>query len=225
MRFCTVSLALALRLLFYALTVVPLVEVAKTEWTVVFSMSLQGEKPAALVLCLRRFLGAMIIMRPGVFDVSADTLVVLLSAALTAAVFIVVKELSHTESSLAISAWMCVFVGAMSLPFAVNFWIWPTPTELLLLAAIGALATSAQYAAAEALRHSETNAMVSAEFLKLIWATVIGYFIFNEISNLWVHFGALAITWSNIVSTLENRRLPRRFRLRNRAVHSRRKPD
>ena len=159
MRFCTVSLALALRLLFYALTVVPLVEVAKTEWTVVFSMSLQGKKPAALVLCLRRFLGAMIIMRPGVFDVSADTLVVLPSAALTAAVFIVVKELSHTESSLAISAWMCVFVGAMSLPFAVNFWIWPTPTELLLLAAIGALATSAQYAAAEALRHSETNAM------------------------------------------------------------------
>ena len=47
MRFCTVSLALALRSLFYALTVVPLVEVAKTEWTVVFSMSLQGKKPAA----------------------------------------------------------------------------------------------------------------------------------------------------------------------------------
>ena len=78
---------------------------------------------------------------------------------------------------------------------------------------------------AQASHRSETSAMPPPGFLKLIWAMVVGQFIFNEISNLRVYFGALMIILSNVASTLENRRPPKRFRLRNRAVHSRRKPD
>ena len=62
-------------------------------------------------------------------------------------------------------------------------------------------------------------------FLKLIWAMVVGQFIFNEISNLRVYFGEMKINLSNVASTLENRRPPKRFRLRNRVVHSRSKLD
>lgn len=198
---------------FYALTIVPLVEVISISFfvpvlAVIFAVFLLNEKPTPLRwLCvLGGFVGAMIIIRPGFVDVSIGTLIVLLSAILNAAIFIVVKRLSSTESSLTISAWMCIFVGTMSFPFAVAFWTWPTPMEWVLLAAIGVLATSAQYAVAEAFRNAETNAMMPAEFLKLIWATAFGFFFFDEVSDLFVYLGAVVIIVSNLVSTLDSRR-------------------
>ena len=48
MHFLHGVLGVGAALAFFALTVVPLVEAAKTEWTVVFSVFLLGEKPTVL---------------------------------------------------------------------------------------------------------------------------------------------------------------------------------
>lgn len=197
---------------FYGLTIVPLVEAISISFlvpvlTVIFLVVFQAERPSPLRwFCVAGgFMGAMVIIGPGLIQVSAGTLIILVSAVLNAAIFIVVKDLSRTESSVTISAWMCIFVGALSFPFALAFWTWPTPAEFVLLVAIGVLATSAQYAVAESFRHADASAMMPAEFLKLIWAALIGYLVFHEMPDVWVFVGAMIIIISNVASTQEKR--------------------
>lgn len=197
---------------FYALTVVPLVEVISISFTVpIFAMVLAviflGERPSAAQwgLMVLGFTGAMVTVRAGFAPISVGTLIVVVSALLNACIYIVVKTLSRTDSSLSISAWMCVSVGFLSFPFAIMHWTWPTPGEYLLLAIIGALATSAQYAVAEAFRNADASAMMPAEFLKLVWAALIGFLVFSEMVDVWVYVGALIIIAANIWAALEKR--------------------
>ncbi|BCH56749.1 hypothetical protein RvVAR031_pl00800 (plasmid) [Agrobacterium vitis] len=152
------------------------------------------------------FVGALIIIRPGYVPLSFGTVIVVISALLNAFVYIIVKRLSRTDSSLSISAWMCVSVGTLSLPFAAYNWTWPTLYEYGLMALIGILATSAQYAIAEAFRNADASAMMPAEFLKLIWAAIIGYIVFSETVSFWVYFGAFVIILANMLSAIEKRR-------------------
>ncbi|MCE6078517.1 EamA family transporter [Agrobacterium vitis] len=198
---------------FYALTVVPLVEVISISFAIpIFAVVLAAlilrERPSLSqwALIFMGFVGALIIIRPGYVPLSFGTVIVVISALLNAFVYIIVKRLSRTDSSLSISAWMCVSVGTLSLPFAAYNWTWPTLYEYGLMALIGILATSAQYAIAEAFRNADASAMMPAEFLKLIWAAIIGYIVFSETVSFWVYFGAFVIILANMLSAIEKRR-------------------
>lgn len=192
---------------FYALSAAPLVDVIAVSFltpilAVVLSAVFLGEPVSkARWLCIGlAFAGALVVVRPGIVVPSIGLVAALAAVVFNALVALVIKRLSRTETSLSIAAWMCVTVGVLTLPAALPFWSWPAFDQLLWLAAIGVLATSAQFAIAQSLRLGDMSVMMPADFLKLVWAAALGVLVFAERIDPIVVGGAAMIVAANVAS-------------------------
>lgn len=185
---------------FYGLSVTPLATVSALSFSApifvtILAMIVLGEvvrarRWAAIVI---GFAGALVIIRPGILEVDYGMLAILLSSGLWAMALIVIKVLGRTESSLTITVYMGVVMVPISLVPAVFFWQWPTLEQFAWLAGVGILGAIAQLMMTEALRLGDTSEVMPLDFLKLIWAAVIGYLVFSEVPDLFTWIGGLMI--------------------------------
>lgn len=137
--------------------------------------------------------GAMIILRPGIQVVSLGALMVLISNTLWAVALVVIKVLTRTESSVTVALYSSLLQTPIALMFAVFFWQWPTVEQLVWLAGIAIFGTISQLALTEAFRKADATLVLPADFTKVIWASLIGYFFFNQVPEIWVGVGAVVI--------------------------------
>ena len=144
------------------------------------------------------FAGALIILRPGVIPLDLGSFLVLLSAFTWGITMIVIKVLARTDSSMTITCYMGLLLAAFSLGPAV--WVWRTPQfeTWFWLIAIGVCGTLAQLTIVQALKEGETTVVLPFDFLKMIWATMFGYWLFSETVDLWTWIGAAVIIISGI---------------------------
>lgn len=185
---------------FYALSVTPLATVSALGFSApifatTLAMLLLGEvvrarRWAAIVI---GFAGALVIIRPGIIELDYGMLAVLLSSGLWALALMVIKVLGRTESSLTITLYMGLIMTPLSLGPALYVWVWPTWEQLAWLAGVGLVGAIAQWSMTEALRLGDTSEVMPLDFLKLIWASVIGYLIFSEVPDLFTWIGGLMI--------------------------------
>ncbi len=145
---------------------------------------------AALVL---GFAGMLIILRPGMIPVDPGALLAVGSASLWAVTMIVIKLLSRTESSFAITAYMNLFLALFSLGPALWVWVVPPPEMWFWLVAIGVIGTVAQLALSQALKETEPTAVLPFDFLKLVWAALLGFWAFGEVPDIWTWVGAAVV--------------------------------
>jgi drug/metabolite transporter (DMT)-like permease len=145
------------------------------------------------------FVGVTIVMRPGVdgfFDV--ESLIPIVGALGAGMAIISVRKLSQTESTATLLVYQAVFVGVLAgVPM---FWFWKTPDlyGFLFLAAMGVLATIGQWVGVKALRLGEASVVGNIEYVKLIYAAVLGYLLFQEIPDNYTITGALVIVGSAV---------------------------
>lgn len=137
--------------------------------------------------------GAMIILRPGIQVVSLGALMVLISNTLWAVALVVIKVLTRTESSVTVALYSSLLQTPIAFMFAVFFWQWPTVEQLVWLAGIAIFGTISQLALTEAFRKADATLVLPADFTKVIWASLIGYFFFNQVPEIWVGVGAVII--------------------------------
>jgi drug/metabolite transporter (DMT)-like permease len=126
------------------------------------------------------FVGVLIVVRPGVTEVSAGQLLILLSVAMWAACQLMIRELSKTESAFTQGFYMVSFFTPMTLVAALPFWTWPDTQTILILFVLAAIATSGTWLYGEAFRRAEMSAILPLESTKLIWATSFGWIFFSE---------------------------------------------
>lgn len=139
------------------------------------------------------FIGILIMTRPtaGAFQLSA--LVAIGAAAATALRDIVTRKMSDTESTtatLAFSTAILIFAAGLTTPF---FWVTPTGVDLVLMAASGVLMGTAHYLLIEAYRWAEAGIVAPFKYTSLIWATLLGYLIWDDLPDRWVISGAALI--------------------------------
>jgi drug/metabolite transporter (DMT)-like permease len=185
---------------FTALTLAPLAEVSALSFTAPLFASLGATLFLGEVMRLRRwsalivgFLGALIIIRPGLEAINLGTLLVLFASALWATAMLVIKTLGRTESSITTTAYMGLFLTPLSFLPALFVWQWPSWEQLAWLVAIGALGTFGHLAMAQAFKEAEATAVLPFDFTRLIWASVIGYLAFAEIPDLFTWIGGIVI--------------------------------
>ena len=114
---------------------------------------------------------------------------------------IVIKVLGRTDSSVTITAYMSLMMAPLSLPFAVSVWQWPTIEQLAWLVLIGILGGCAQIFLVAALKRAHAKDIMPLDFLKLIWASVIGFFVFHEMPDALTWVGGVMIVASSVLST------------------------
>jgi drug/metabolite transporter (DMT)-like permease len=187
----------AMLLFFTAVSTTPLAKVTALSFTApvfaaVLSVLVLGEKfrMRRWAAILIGFLGMLIIIRPGFAVVDAGSLMVLAAAALWAVAMIIIKILSRTESSVAIVAWMGVFLSIYSLGPALWVWRDPSPAAWAWLVFIGLTGTLAQVALSQSLKETDPTAVLPFDFLKLIWTAILAAWLFGEIPDLYTWIGA-----------------------------------
>lgn len=142
---------------------------------------------------LAGFVGMLLVLRPGVIPLELGPVLVVASSFLWAICMIIIKALSRTESSLAIVAYMNIFLALFSLGPAIWVWGWPTPEGWAMMVAIGLTGTLGQLGLSQALAETDPTVVMPFDFLRLIWVAALGYWFFGEVPDLFVWIGGAVI--------------------------------
>jgi drug/metabolite transporter (DMT)-like permease len=152
------------------------------------------------------FVGMLVILRPGLIPMELGPVLVIASSLLWATVMIIIKVMSRTESSLAIVAYMNIFLAIYSVVPAIFVWQWPTPEGWALMVAIGVTGTLGQLGLSQSLAETEPTVVMPFDFLRLIWVAGLGFWVFGEIPDLFVWLGGAIIFASGFyIAWRENR--------------------
>jgi len=188
---------------FYAMARIPIAEVTAIGFTgpifaTIGAALFLGERLRArrIGAVLVAFGGGMIILRPGFEEVSMGALAQLAAAPLFAASILIAKKLTETESSASIVAYLTIFVTLALLPGAILDWRTPTWEELGWLFLTAVFATLMHLAMTQAFRCAEITVTQPFAFLQLVWATLLGYYVFAERPEVWVWVGGALIVAS-----------------------------
>jgi drug/metabolite transporter (DMT)-like permease len=140
--------------------------------------------------------GALLIIRPGFQSFSPGYWFVIFSITCTAGSRLITKHLTQSETSAVIGAWLALLQVPIALVLAVFFWTWPTLTQLAMMIAIGLLVGGAHYTLTVAYKRAEIGALEPFNFVRLIIAALIGYFVFAENPDTWTWAGGAVIVFS-----------------------------
>ncbi len=151
--------------------------------------------------------GVLIVLRPASDSFNSYALLVLLSTMFWGTSVVIVKSLSSTEQTASIVAWNAILLTLLSLPFALWAQEWPTLAQLLPLLAIGALGTIGHLCMVGALARADSTAVMSLDFLRLIWTIAIGYWFFADQTDVWTITGAMVIFSSGVYILFRESRL------------------
>lgn len=153
------------------------------------------------------FIGVVLMLRPGEDGVSVALLFAVGGAFLGAWVVMILKALSTTESAETIVFWFGISgVVLMAVPAGLN-WQWPTAWEWLLLFALSAAGSLAQYFLVRGWALGEASALAPVAYAQLVWATILGVVLFSELPDEWTIGGASIIVFSTLyIAIRENRK-------------------
>ena len=196
---------LAMLLFFSALSTTPLAKVTALGFTAPIFTSVLSVVILREQFHLRRwvaiglgFAGMLNILRPGFAIIETGALLVIASALLWSVALIIVKTLSRTESSVAIVAWMGIFLSLLSIGPAL--WVWRDPSLWAWgwLVFIGLSGTAAQVSLSQSLKETDPTAVMPFDFLKLVWASLLAFWYFGEIPDEMTLIGAAVIFGSGL---------------------------
>jgi drug/metabolite transporter (DMT)-like permease len=134
-------------------------------------------------------LGALIIIRPGFQSISIGFLYVILSIILASGSRIFAKQLTKSDQPIAIGAWVALLQIPITFALAVNFWRWPDLTQIIMLFVVGLMAGGAHFTMTMAYNRTDVSALEPFNFIRLIIAALIGYFVFSELPDIWTWVG------------------------------------
>ncbi len=190
----------AVLLWFFAMARIPLAEVTAIGFStpvftalgaiVIFREQVRLRRMLAI---LAGFVGTLLILRPGFVTIEAGSLAQLIAAFLFAGSFLLAKRMTQSESSADILVMLSIFCTLTLLPGALYYWRTPTLLEVTWLAGVAVFATTGHYAITRAIAAAPLTVTQPLSFLQLIWAILIGYWLFDEVPDSWVISGGLVI--------------------------------
>jgi len=160
------------------------------------------------------FLGVLLIVQPGTGQVPIlGASVALIAALLTASVTITIRHLGKTERATTTVFW---FAASSLVPLAVMM-IWfagaHDPATWAILGALALAGGLAQLTLTGALRLAPVALVMPMDYTSLVWAVLLGTWIFGELPTPWIWIGAPIIIASGLVIVWREHRLARQAAL------------
>ena len=165
---------------------------------VLLKEKIRFHRTAALLI---GFIGILVIVRPGYVPLELGTVLLLASAFSFSFVLIIVKKLSAIDSSLTIIFYHLLFSTPIFFIFSLFYWQTVSLNQLLIFTFMGASGLLSHWCLAQAFKLSDTTFVMPLQFTKLIWASLIGVFIFAEQPNMWTWVGGVIIFISVVYIT------------------------
>lgn len=143
-----------------------------------------------VVALIGGFVGMLIIVRPGVQDISLGTSAAVFGAVCMAASFLCIKKLSETEQNAAIIVYGNMLSLPLALIIALEFWQPMGWHEIGLLGIIGIMSTISQWLLNRALSLADASAVLPVDFLRIVFVTILGAAFFDEGLDAFAWLGA-----------------------------------
>jgi drug/metabolite transporter (DMT)-like permease len=125
-------------------------------------------------------------------------LVMLASAPMFAASFLMIKALTRYETTGVILVWQAITVTAFSLPMALLYWQAPTAWQWLGFLACGFLGSLGHYCLTRSYHVADISATQSVKFLDLVWASLLGWLVFANVPSQSTLIGGAVICASTL---------------------------
>ncbi|MBK1658668.1 DMT family transporter [Paracraurococcus ruber] len=156
--------------------------------------------PARWAAALVGFAGVLVVVSPGLGGGGNPyALVMLASAPLFAASFLITKALTRRDSPAVIVAWQAIGVTMFTLPMALYAWTWPTPLQWALFLATGVLGSAGHFCLTRGYSLADISATQPVKFLELIWASLMGFAVWGDVPTHTTLLGGAVIfaatTW------------------------------
>jgi len=172
-------------------------------FTTVLAVLILGEvirfhRTAALLL---GFVGILIIIRPGYMPFEFGTILMLIASFSFSFVLIFVKKLSATDSSLTIIFYHLLYMTPAFFILSLFYWENINLNQLIIFILMGTSGLLSHWCLAQAFKMADTTFVMPLQFTKLIWASLIGLFIFAEQPDIWTWVGGVIIFISIVYIT------------------------
>ncbi|WP_245605094.1 DMT family transporter [Sphingomonas astaxanthinifaciens] len=167
------------------------------------------------------FLGVLLIVQPGAGGVPlAGAAVALVAALMTASVTIVIRRLGATERASTTVFW---FAASSLVPLGLlmlHFGRAHDPTTFAILGVMALAGGLAQLTLTASLRLAPVALVMPMDYTSLLWATLLGAWLFAESPSVSIWLGAPVIIASGLVIVWREHHLARRVALEARAETS-----
>lgn len=182
---------------FIGLSLVPVGEVTAISFlsplfATIFAVFFLGE-----VVRIRRwiativgFLGALVILRPGMTEISLGVWLVIFSAIAMGLSTMYIKRLTDGDDPDKVVFLSTILMTPITLLPALYVWEWPDPGLWPYLALFGPIATVGHICLARAFAATEASFVMGFDFARLPFAVLYGYLLFGEIIDVWTWVGA-----------------------------------
>jgi len=192
--------SIGVTLWFYAMSVMPVAEVTAIGFLTYIFVSLGAsiflkEKlhKHRLSAILISFVGALIILRPGFKVIESGQLGMLIATMVFTASYLIAKIVSKERSSSEIVAMLSIFTTIFLIPSAIYSWEPLSLEAFLILSFTALIATLGHITMTKAIKAAPMVVTQPILFLQLVWASMVGLFIFDEKFDLFVILGGTII--------------------------------
>ena len=204
--FRAITGTLAIIALFIALREIPLADVVSltfggpifvTLGSIFFLSEKVGVKRWLAVLI--GFFGMLLIVKPAYEELNLYYIFPIIFCIFFACVALSIRSLSSTEPNYRIALYfslLSMIVGLLTLPFG---WVMPNKFEFFLLIFTGLVGSVANILLTVSLRYAEASLVTPTKYLNLVFAILLGYFIWSEIPKLLTLVGAGLIIISSVI--------------------------
>ena len=144
------------------------------------------------------FIGILVVIRPGYIPFESGALWLLSAAISFSIVIIIVKKLTEKDASLTTAFYQMAFMVPPTFFIALFFWESININQILLFIFVAIAGFITQFSFAQCIKMAETTFIMPIQFTKLIWLSLIGYFFFMEVPDIWTWIGA-SIIFSSIL--------------------------
>lgn len=139
------------------------------------------------------FLGMLIILRPGIIDISIGIYMALISSLIWSVVIILTKKVSKDDSAITILSHQYVYMSLFSFPLVIYFWDQPSLKTIIFILCAAMSGTILHIALNHAYKLVDVTMTQPYSFLGLIVSSIIGFFVFSDKPDFYTWLGASVI--------------------------------
>ena len=204
----------AMLLTFSALMLVPYEKISALNFLVPFFVTILAVlllkekiriyRISALVI---GFIGMLIILRPGIIEISLGIQMVLFATFFWSVIIILTKQLTNNDSSITILTYMYTLMTLLTLITAIIFWETPTTNSIIYLSFAAFVGTLSHISINQAFKLVDVSMTQPFSFISLIVASLYGYFLFDETPDIYTWLGAIVIFIGIIIITFRELKL------------------
>ncbi|HBP58090.1 MAG: hypothetical protein CMN41_00185 [SAR116 cluster bacterium] len=200
----SISGIIAMWMWFYAVTLIPIGEQTAFSFLAPLFTTIGAALFLGEVVRLRRwiailigFIGALIIIRPGIIELSLGHVVAIATALAFGCSMLILKHLTRKDDPLIIVFISHLIMMPLALLPALYVWEWPQFEVWMILIATGPVAVVGHVTLTKAYKLADASFVAGVDYARLPFAVLFGWILFGELSDIWTWIGASVIFGSS----------------------------